>query len=316
VNGFLDDHDDFELARRLRRAAGPTPDVYVAYDTVMSRVGFVRRRRRLATTGTTGIVLLLAAASYAINLRTSDHTIRTAEATTDPSVTTAPEIEGGSSTIVPETTTGDSGLGGGPIALDVTTTVTEPVATPAEATSPTEPTATTVAPVEVLDTQASAAPTLPPAPTAPPTTQKKPPAPKPPTTQPPATQPPATTVPETVPPTEPPATSPPDTTPPTVPATTPPTDPPATQPPATEPPVPVPLITDSSTSALGNSVTVVFQSNQLSFLHASPIEGWSADTVQPDGNPKKLRVTFTSPDGATVEVVNVTVDGSGIHFSW
>ena len=312
MNGFLDDHDDFELARRLRRAAGPTPDVYVAYDNVVGRVATVRRRRRVAVTGIAGVALVLSATSYAFSLRSTDRKLGTAAATTDvTTATTEPSILAVTSTIVVSTTIG----GGAP-----TTTVDAPGTTVAPAVVAPDPVETTVAPPTLASEPP--APTLPPA-TAPatnPATTTRPPTstppkpPKPPTTTPPVTEP-ATTPPTdppvetTTPPTDPP------TTPPTTPPTVAPTDPPVTVP-DTEPPVPVPpqYLADSYTSPEGNSLGAVYSNGQLSIYWTTPAAGW-VDGGQQPVSARKVRVTFQTADGTASVTITVTVDSNRITFS-
>lgn len=322
MTGYFDDHDDLEFARKLRRVAGATPDVYVAYDDVTSRVGLIRRRRRMAATGTAAVALVFAAGSYALNLRSPDHRVQTASATTDETTATTEPIILGDDVGLASTTLEPVEAWGGTDDPDVS----EPTTTIAPQTTDSVPASvspTTVAALSEATTQetlpvateSTVATTLAPPTTKPPTT--KPPAPthKPPTT----TAPPvlATTPEPTVAPTDPPVET---TVAPPTPETTPPPTVPVTDPPTTttiyvEPDLPVPVSPKAFTSPEGNTISVVYQNGQLSWVGVQPADGWTVVQDPAGAGAKKLRAVFTSPDGVTVQVLNAFLDKNEVKFS-
>jgi hypothetical protein len=279
-----DEFNDPELARRLSRLAGSTPDVAPAYVGVQRRVATVRRRRvaMISAAGVSALVLgvfALRPQSGADEINVAGESdngsllntipdINESSPSTAPGVTETSEgpettLAGSATTVVTSTTPATTGDAGAPGVTDAGPLTSVGSAGPG-VTRPGAPAPTNL-PVAPVPTQPR-----PPVTTRPPTT-----------TRPPA---PATTV-----------ARPPATTVAPAPVTT---------------PAPAPIDVTRSQSSGGGSITVRLSGGVLSLVSSTPSSGFEKD-VRSSG-PSRVEVRFESDN--QMFRIRATISGGDISF--
>ncbi len=281
-----DEFNDPELARRLSRLAGSTPDSGPAYVGVQRRVAKVRRRRvaMISAVGVSALVLGM----FALRPQSGDNEVFVADESGSSS------LDSNTQQLPLETSTSQPSQPGGSVGPPPNGGDTSTIA--ADATAPNGAPTTVPQPQTSVD---SAGPgiTRAPAPISPaPTSPALPPA----TTKPPATSRPPTTI------------RPPSTTPPA--------------PPATAAPAPVTTVASSAEivrgeACLGGSIKVRLSGGVLSLLSSTANPGFDKSVkssgptrveVEFESDSQKFRIRARIVDGdISIEVTDESADGGG-----